>query len=144
MGPGLDLDRTWSAEGQGQTHCGPDLEGQGQGWQNWSRTWHGQDRGQSTHEIGYEKGFREGGSSKIDLFQAGIDEGRHDKWGDCAAAGHGQHCFQRAAILIHNYYSLSGVQTDTPTFVTTSTSTSDMDTAVNEPTPAQISPPPPP
>src|SRR5271168_2446188 len=96
------------------------------------------------HELGYEQGFKEGGSSKIDLFQAGIDEGRHDEWGDWATAGHGQHCFQRAAIPINDYYSSSGVQTDTPTFVTTSTSTSNMDTAVNEPMPAQISPPPPP
>src|SRR5271168_1828805 len=95
------------------------------------------------HELGYEQGFKEGGSSKIDLFQAGIDEGRRDEWGDWATAGHGQHCFQRAAIPIHDYYSSSGVQTDTPTFITTSTSTSDTDTTVSEPTPTQTSPPPP-
>src|ERR1700678_944870 len=95
------------------------------------------------HELGYEQGFKEGGSSKIDLFQAGIDEGRRDEWGDWATAGHGQHCFQRAAIPIHDYYSSSGVQTDTPTFVTTSTSTSDEYTTISEPTPTQIDPPPP-
>src|ERR1700678_4521982 len=48
-GPG-PTPRSGSAEGQGQgqTHCGPDLEGQGQVQQNWSRTWPGPDRGQST------------------------------------------------------------------------------------------------
>src|ERR1700678_4520767 len=95
------------------------------------------------HELGYEQGFKEGGSSKIDLFQAGIDEGRRDEWGDWATAGHGQYCFQRAAILIHDYFSSSGVQTDTPTFVTTSTSTSTEYTTVSEPTLTQINPPPP-
>src|ERR1700678_1330675 len=95
------------------------------------------------NELGYEQGFKEGGSSKIDLVQAGIDQGRRDEWGDWATAGHGQHCFQHAAIPIHEYYSSSGVQTDTPTFVTTSTSTSDEYTTVNEPTPTQIDPPPP-
>src|ERR1700678_2508773 len=48
-GPG-PTPRSGSAEGQGQgqTQGGPDLEGQGQVRHNWSRTWPGPDRGQST------------------------------------------------------------------------------------------------
>ena len=59
---------------------------------------------------GYEQGFKEGSSSKVDLFQAGFDEGRCDEQGDWIIEGHGQHCGLQPTIVRED----SSIQTDDP------------------------------
>jgi len=48
---------------------------------------------------GYEQGYKEGSSLKVDLFQAGYDEGQHDEQGDWIIEGHGQHCSFQPTIV---------------------------------------------
>ncbi|KIM35515.1 hypothetical protein M413DRAFT_32457 [Hebeloma cylindrosporum] len=56
------------------------------------------------------QGFKEGSSSKVDLFEAGYDEGRRDEQGDWIIEGHGQHCgFQPTTVRED-----SSIQTDEP------------------------------
>jgi len=59
---------------------------------------------------GYQQGFKEGSSLKVDLFQAGFDEGRHDEQGDWIIEGHGQHCGLQPTIVRED----SSIQTDDP------------------------------
>ena len=80
------------------------------------------------HDCGYEEGFRDGSASKIDLFQAGFDEGRRDEQEDWLTNRHGLHCFPPTNVC--------SVQTDPPSLLTTSTSTVD-----DYILPTQISPP---
>ena len=59
---------------------------------------------------GYEQGFKEGSSSKVDLFQAGFDEGRRDEQRDWIIEGHGQHCGFQPTVIRED----SSTQTDDP------------------------------
>ncbi|KIM45019.1 hypothetical protein M413DRAFT_24288 [Hebeloma cylindrosporum] len=53
------------------------------------------------------QGFKEGSSSKIDLFEAGVYEGCHDERADWLAEGHGDHCFTPTRVSEDR-----GIQTD--------------------------------
>src|SRR5882757_5452921 len=49
-------------------------------------------------KLGYKEGFEEGKSTKIELFEAGMDKGRTDEHSEWIATGHGHHCLQPTII----------------------------------------------
>ncbi|KIM37020.1 hypothetical protein M413DRAFT_448748 [Hebeloma cylindrosporum] len=61
-------------------------------------------------EEAHNQGFKEGSSSKVDLFEAGYAEGRRDEQGDWIIEGHGQHCGLQPATIHED----SSIQTDDP------------------------------
>jgi len=65
---------------------------------------------EEARNCGYEQGYKEGSSSKVDLFQAGYDEGRCNEQGDWIIEGHGQHCDFQPTVFRED----SSIQTNNP------------------------------
>jgi hypothetical protein len=85
------------------------------------------------HNSGYEEGFRDGSTSKIDLFQAGIEEGWCEEQGDWLIEGHGQHCGFQPTVICKD----SSIQTEDPPSCPTATAAVQVD-ALDPPPPPHV------
>jgi len=73
---------------------------------------------------GYQRGFKEGQSSKVKLFSKGMKEGCADERSKWVTDGHSQYCFMPAHI-----FEDSGIQTDpTPVPTTNACTQTDLST----------------